>query len=55
MGGEEDVEAVVLDCATTVEDFDGLVVVIAGDYHFCAEGISFVRGDECFVWLDFVS
>lgn len=55
MGGKEDVDVVAVDSAASVEDFDRHVVVIAGDNHFCAEGILFICGDEGFTGLDFMS
>ncbi len=55
VGGEEDVEAVIFNCAASVEDFDGFVVVVTGDYHFSAEWVSPVGGNEGLVGLDFVA
>lgn len=46
MSGEKHVEPVSLDGATPVENLYGPAVVIAGDEHFSAEGISSVRRHE---------
>jgi hypothetical protein len=55
VGDKEDIDAVAVDCAATVEYFYGLIVVIAGDYHFHTEGVSFISGDEGFAYLDFMA
>jgi len=46
VGGEEDVEAISLDGAASVEDFYGPVVVVASDNHFGTEGIFSIGGHE---------
>jgi hypothetical protein len=53
VGVEEDVEPVSLDGAAPVENFYGLSIIIAGDNHFCSEGISFVGRHEDIAWLYF--
>jgi hypothetical protein len=43
---EEYVEPVSTDGASSVEDFYGLSLVVAGDEHFSAEGVLFVGRHE---------
>ncbi len=54
VGGEEDIQPVFPDGAAPVENFYGLSIVIAGDEHFSAKGVSFVGRDEDVAWLYFV-
>lgn len=46
VGVEEYVEAVAAYYSAPVEDFYGFVIIVAGNNHFCAEGVYFVGGNK---------
>ena len=52
---EEYVEAISFYCTASVEDFNGLSIVVTGDDHFSAEGVSLISGYERIARLDFVA
>ena len=54
VGVEEYVEPVSTDGAPSVENFHGLSIIIAGNGHFSAEGVSFVSRREGIAWAYFV-
>ena len=54
VGAEEDVEPVSTDGAAPVENFYGKSIVVAGDNHFCPEGVSLVGRHEDVAWFRFV-
>jgi len=55
MGVEEYVEAVATYYSAPVEDFYGVVIIVAGNNYFCAEGVHFVGGDKGVVVLYLVA
>ena len=52
---KEDIQLVSLDRAAPVEDFNGFVIVVAFNYHFRAEGVSFVGRHKSIAGLDFMA
>jgi len=55
VGAEENVEPVSVDGTTSVEDFYGLSVVVAGDEHFSAKAAFFVGRHEGITTAYFVT
>ena len=55
VGVEEDIEPVSPNGTAPVENFHGLSIIIAGDNHFCSEGVSLVGSHEDIAWLYFES
>jgi len=52
---KKNIEAICLDGAAPVEDLYGLVIIVALDDHFGAEGVLFICGHECVTGLDIVA